>query len=42
MTERFPDAPIQVVQAPVCRPGWLIEVEGIAIVPAENPNLPSF
>ena len=42
MRERLPDAPIEVVVAPVCRPGWLIEVEGMAIVPAQNPHLPAF
>jgi enamine deaminase RidA (YjgF/YER057c/UK114 family) len=42
MRERFGDAPIEIVVAPVCRPGWLIEVEGIAIVPASNPELPAF
>jgi enamine deaminase RidA (YjgF/YER057c/UK114 family) len=42
MRQRFGDAPIQVVVAPVCRPGWLIEVEGMAIVASENKELPSF
>jgi enamine deaminase RidA (YjgF/YER057c/UK114 family) len=42
MRERFGEAPCQVVVAPVCRPGWLIEVECQAIVPAENPALPAF
>ncbi|MBI5094014.1 MAG: translation initiation inhibitor [Candidatus Hydrogenedentes bacterium] len=42
MRELFGDTPLQVVVAPVCRPGWLIEVEGIAIVPASNPELPAF
>lgn len=42
MRERFGDAPIEVVVAPVCRPGWLIEVEGKAIVPAHNPEAPAF
>ena len=36
------DVPIQMVLAPVCRPGWLIELEGIAIIPASNPNLPPY
>jgi hypothetical protein len=30
------------VQAPVCRPGWLIEIEGIAVVQANLPQLPAF
>ncbi|MFA6241263.1 MAG: Rid family hydrolase [Candidatus Hydrogenedentales bacterium] len=42
MRERFGEAPIEVVVAPVCRPGWLIEVEGTAIVSACNPDLPPF
>ena len=28
---RFPDCPRVLVQAPVCRPGWLVEMECIAI-----------
>jgi enamine deaminase RidA (YjgF/YER057c/UK114 family) len=42
MRERFGDAPIQVLVATVCRPAWLIEVEGTAIIPASNPDLPAF
>ena len=42
MSQRFPSTPMHVVIAPVCRPGWLIEVEGLAIVPADNPELPAF
>ena len=29
--EKFPDKPMIIVLAPVCRPGWLIEMECIAI-----------
>lgn len=42
MRERFGDAPIEVVVAPVCRPGWLIEVECQAIVSASRLELPAF
>lgn len=42
MRERFGHAPVEVIEARVCRPGWLIEVEGIAIVSADNPDLPAF
>jgi enamine deaminase RidA (YjgF/YER057c/UK114 family) len=42
MHERFSPAPIQTVVAPVCRPGWLIEIECQAIVPENNPNVPAF
>ncbi len=40
--ERFGDAPVVIVVAPVCRPGWLVEIEGLAIVPAFEPEMPSF
>jgi enamine deaminase RidA (YjgF/YER057c/UK114 family) len=42
MRERVGDAPVVVVVAPVCRPGWLIEVEGMAIVEAAEEELPEF
>ena len=42
MRDRFGDVPLEVFVAPVCRPGWLIEVEGNAIVAASNPALPDF
>ncbi len=42
MDELAPGIPAAVVSAPICRPGWLIEVEGIASVAASNPGLPSF
>ena len=29
--ERFPNHPRIITQAPVCRPGWLIEMECVAI-----------
>ena len=29
--ERFPDTPYVIVYAPVCRPGWLIEMECMAV-----------
>jgi enamine deaminase RidA (YjgF/YER057c/UK114 family) len=31
--ERFPNKPYVIVLAPVCRPGWLIETECMAIAP---------
>jgi len=34
--------PWVMVEAPVCRPGWLIEIEGIAIVSCHRPELPAF
>ena len=42
LAERLPDLPIQVVQGPVCRPEWLIEIEGIAVNAIHNPELPAF
>lgn len=30
--EKFKDMPVAIVLAPVCRPGWLIEMEGIAVI----------
>ena len=40
LRERFQRLPMIVLHAPVCRPGWLVEVEGIALVPARNPDMP--
>jgi enamine deaminase RidA (YjgF/YER057c/UK114 family) len=34
----YPFIPRVIVQAPVCRPGWLIEIEGIAIKATNNPK----
>jgi enamine deaminase RidA (YjgF/YER057c/UK114 family) len=42
MKERVGEQPFVVVTAPVCRPGWLVEIEGIAIVPHEDDSLPDF
>lgn len=35
---RYPSLPHLIVHAPVCRPGWLIETECIAVVPADVPQ----
>jgi enamine deaminase RidA (YjgF/YER057c/UK114 family) len=40
--ERLGSVPCVMVHAPVCRPGWLIEIEGIAIVTAKAKDLPDF
>lgn len=40
--ERFPDVPTVFVLAPVCRPGWLIEMECMAISSRHNPQFPAF
>jgi len=38
----YPDIPRVVLWAPVCRPGWLVEVECMAIVPVENQQFEKF
>ena len=40
--ERFPDKPRVVVIAPVCRPGWLVEMECMAVKAVDQPTLPKF
>ncbi len=40
--ERFPGLPILFLRGAVCRPEWLIEVEGIAITPEHLPEQPAF
>jgi hypothetical protein len=42
VAERFPDLPIVFLRGPVCRPEWLIEVEGVAAVDNDAPDLPMF
>jgi enamine deaminase RidA (YjgF/YER057c/UK114 family) len=42
LEEQFGDLPFVVVLAPVCRPGWLIELEGLATVHSCSPGLPDF
>lgn len=40
--ERFPEMPKVFVHAPVCRPGWLIEMECIAITDSKNAKYAAF
>lgn len=40
--ERFPNTPKIILLAPVCRPGWLIEMEGIALVENNEPQYANF
>ena len=40
--ERFPDCPRIIVHAPVCRAGWLIEMECIAVKEQTKAEWPSF
>ena len=42
LRERFPFHPVFIVQGAVCRPTWLVEVEGIAITRNDAENLPRF
>jgi len=42
MQARCGGAPIEVVVASICRPGWLVEIEGQAIVHVVRPDLPAF
>ena len=42
LSERLPGVPAIIVQGPVCRPEWLVEVEGMAIADNEDPALPGF
>ena len=40
--ERFPDTPKVYLLAPVCRPGWLIEMECMAVKFIQNEQYPAF
>jgi enamine deaminase RidA (YjgF/YER057c/UK114 family) len=40
--ERFPNHPVVILHAPVCRAGWLIEMECMAIKGINKPELPAF
>jgi enamine deaminase RidA (YjgF/YER057c/UK114 family) len=42
LAERLPTVPRLIVQGAVCRPEWLVEVEGIAITPQDAAALPGF
>lgn len=42
LVERFPELPTVIVQGPVCRPAWLVEVEGVAVTRNHAPELPAF
>jgi enamine deaminase RidA (YjgF/YER057c/UK114 family) len=39
---RLPGMPYLILRAPVCRPGWLIELEGCAVTPVGNPAFAPF
>ncbi len=39
---RQQNATVGILAAPVCRTGWLVEVEGMAVIDANNPALPRY
>lgn len=42
LAERFPGLPTVIVQGPVCRPDWLIEIECVGVAPNASKDVPSF
>jgi len=42
LAENFGGLPLAVVRGAVCRPGWLVEVEGVAALPRGAAGLPRF
>jgi enamine deaminase RidA (YjgF/YER057c/UK114 family) len=42
LEEKYPNIPRTIVWAPVCRPGWLIEIECIAVKEMENQRYARF
>ncbi len=40
--QNFPAVPLIIACSSVCRPGWLVEVEGISVIPNADTDLPSF
>jgi len=40
--DRFPGKPCVIVHASVCRPGWLIEMECMAVKAVNEPDMPAF
>lgn len=43
LMRRIPDSVAVIpVQAPVCRPNWLVEIEGVGIIPDSNKEFPPF
>ncbi len=42
LAERLPGIPTVVVKGRVCRPEWLVEIEGVAIAENSNETLPRF
>ncbi len=42
LDRHYPQLPRVIVLAPVCRPGWLVEIEGIAIQDIRQDDYPNF
>jgi len=42
VAQHYPDIPRVMLWAPVCRPGWLVEIECMAIIQAENKQYVKF
>ncbi len=42
LDDRLPELPAVILHGAVCRPEWLIEVEGVAVADLPHPALPSF
>ena len=42
LSKRLPSVPTVIVQGAVCRPEWLIEIEGVAITANNEPAYPAF
>jgi enamine deaminase RidA (YjgF/YER057c/UK114 family) len=42
LSHRLAGVPAMFVRAPVCRPGWLVEIEGMAITANRQPEMPEF
>jgi enamine deaminase RidA (YjgF/YER057c/UK114 family) len=42
LQERLGDVPMIMAVAPVCRPGWLVEVEGTALIDVSRPEFAAF
>jgi enamine deaminase RidA (YjgF/YER057c/UK114 family) len=42
IAQHYPDIPCVTLWAPICRPGWVVEIECMAIIPAENQQYAKF
>jgi enamine deaminase RidA (YjgF/YER057c/UK114 family) len=42
LKKKFPGLPVAAVRGAVCRPGWLVEIEGVAVAGFSGTGLPRF